>query len=148
MKTLVCSLILRNKRFFSLRPGSHISLLFDDILTSAPLRPPSVSDVVSLDGGGSSSLVYRWSPAPRRTSRDVISLKFKTLRNSGTLLHAEGERGLGLSLGLERGQLQLLLTEGTAQQILTVISTTHLYKYLAYLQDASRMYGHHNQIYL
>uniref|UniRef100_A0A3Q3X1B9 Uncharacterized protein n=1 Tax=Mola mola TaxID=94237 RepID=A0A3Q3X1B9_MOLML len=64
---------------------------------------PYISDVVSLDG--SSSLVYRWRPAPRRTSRDVISLKFKTLRNSGTLLHAEGERGLGLSLELERGQL-------------------------------------------
>uniref|UniRef100_A0A3Q4BB73 Uncharacterized protein n=1 Tax=Mola mola TaxID=94237 RepID=A0A3Q4BB73_MOLML len=72
---------------------------------------PYISDVVSLDG--SSSLVYRWRPAPRRTSRDVISLKFKTLRNSGTLLHAEGERGLGLSLELERGQL--LLREGTAQ---------------------------------
>uniref|UniRef100_A0A3Q3WVP5 Uncharacterized protein n=1 Tax=Mola mola TaxID=94237 RepID=A0A3Q3WVP5_MOLML len=76
---------------------------------------PYISDVVSLDGGSSSRLVYRWSPAPRRTSRDVISLTFKTLRNSGTLLHAKGERGLGLSLELERGQLQLLLREGTAQ---------------------------------
>ncbi|KAM9349240.1 contactin-associated protein-like 4 [Symphorus nematophorus] len=72
---------------------------------------PYTSDVVSLDGS-SSSLVYRLSPGSRRMSRDVVSLKFKTLRNSGTLLHAEGEGGLGLSLELERGKLQLLLRQG------------------------------------
>ncbi|KAJ4918083.1 hypothetical protein JOQ06_000020, partial [Pogonophryne albipinna] len=50
---------------------------------------PYTSDVVvSLDG--SSSLVFRLTPDPRQTSREVVSLKFKTLRNSGTLLHAEG----------------------------------------------------------
>ncbi|KAE8290556.1 Contactin-associated protein-like 4 Cell recognition molecule Caspr4 Precursor [Larimichthys crocea] len=72
---------------------------------------PYTSDVVSLDDS-SSSLVYRLSTGPRRTSRDVVTLKFKTLRNSGTLLHAEGEGGLGLSLELERGKLQLLLRQG------------------------------------
>uniref|UniRef100_A0A4W6CP11 Contactin associated protein like 3 n=1 Tax=Lates calcarifer TaxID=8187 RepID=A0A4W6CP11_LATCA len=46
------------------------------------------------------------------SSREVVSLKFKTLRNSGTLLHAEGEGGLSLSLELERGKLQLLLRQG------------------------------------
>ncbi|XP_068590882.1 contactin-associated protein-like 4 [Cebidichthys violaceus] len=74
---------------------------------------PYTSDVVSLDGGGS-SLVFRLSPGPRRTSREVVSLKFKTLRNSGTLLHAEGDGGLGLSLELERGKLLLLLRQGTS----------------------------------
>ncbi|XP_031726504.1 contactin-associated protein-like 4 isoform X2 [Anarrhichthys ocellatus] len=74
---------------------------------------PYTSDVVSLDGG-SSSLVYRLSPGLRGTSREVVSLKFKTLRNSGTLLHAEGEGGLGLSLELERGNLLLLLRQGTS----------------------------------
>uniref|UniRef100_A0A3Q3WVM6 Uncharacterized protein n=1 Tax=Mola mola TaxID=94237 RepID=A0A3Q3WVM6_MOLML len=78
---------------------------------------PYISDVVSLDGGSSSRLVYRWSPAPRRTSRDVISLTFKTLRNSGTLLHAKGERGLGLSLELERGQLQLLTSSSEPRRL-------------------------------
>ncbi|XP_073348013.1 contactin-associated protein-like 4 isoform X3 [Pagrus major] len=72
---------------------------------------PYTSDVVSLDGSSSSSLVYRLSPGPRRTPRDVVSLKFKTQRNSGTLLHAEGEAGLSLSLELERGKLQLLLRQ-------------------------------------
>uniref|UniRef100_A0A8C3A6J4 Contactin associated protein like 3 n=1 Tax=Cyclopterus lumpus TaxID=8103 RepID=A0A8C3A6J4_CYCLU len=72
---------------------------------------PYTSDVVSF-GGGSSGLVSRLSPGPRRTSREVVSMKFKTLRNSGTLLHAEGEGGLGFSLELERGKLLLLLRRG------------------------------------
>ncbi|XP_039672342.1 contactin-associated protein-like 4 [Perca fluviatilis] len=71
---------------------------------------PYTSDVVSLDGG--SGLAYRLSPGPRRASGEAVSLKFKTLRNSGTLLHAEGEGGLGLSLELERGKLLLLLRQG------------------------------------
>uniref|UniRef100_A0A8C4GSV1 Contactin associated protein like 3 n=1 Tax=Dicentrarchus labrax TaxID=13489 RepID=A0A8C4GSV1_DICLA len=76
---------------------------------------PYTSDVVSLDG--SSSLVYRLSPGPRRLSRDVVSLKFKTVRNSGTLLHAEGEGGLSLSLELERGKLLLLqLRQGSSSE--------------------------------
>ncbi|KAA8587883.1 hypothetical protein FQN60_016745, partial [Etheostoma spectabile] len=69
------------------------------------------SDVLSLDGG-SSGLVYRLSPGPRRASREAVSLKFKTLRNSGTLLQAEGEGALGLSLELERGKLLLQLRQG------------------------------------
>ncbi|XP_035526246.1 contactin-associated protein-like 4 [Morone saxatilis] len=76
---------------------------------------PYTSDVVSLDG--SSSLEYRLSPGPRRSSRDVVSVKFKTLRNSGTLLHAEGEGGLSLSLELERGKLLLLqLRQGSSSE--------------------------------
>ncbi|XP_069366910.1 contactin-associated protein-like 4 isoform X2 [Paralichthys olivaceus] len=70
---------------------------------------PYTSDVLSFDGG-SSGLVY--SPGPKRTSRDIISLKFKTLRNSGTLLHSEGRQGLSLGLELVRGKLQLLLGQG------------------------------------
>uniref|UniRef100_A0A665XFZ5 Contactin associated protein like 3 n=1 Tax=Echeneis naucrates TaxID=173247 RepID=A0A665XFZ5_ECHNA len=72
---------------------------------------PYTSDVVSLDGSSSSSLVYRLSPAPKQTSKEVISLKFKTLRNSGTLLHAKGQGGLSLSLELERGKLLLSPSE-------------------------------------
>ncbi|XP_036941178.1 contactin-associated protein-like 4 isoform X1 [Acanthopagrus latus] len=77
---------------------------------------PYTSDVVSLDGGSSSGLVYRSSPGPRRPPRDVVSLKFKTLRNSGMLLHAEGDGGLSLSLELERGKLQLLLRRGPSSE--------------------------------
>ncbi|XP_034468842.1 contactin-associated protein-like 4 [Hippoglossus hippoglossus] len=74
---------------------------------------PPASDVVSF-AGGSSGLVFRVSPGPRRTSRDIISLKFKTLKNSGTLLHGEGRQGLSFSLELVRGKLQLLLRQGGA----------------------------------
>ncbi|MEQ2271908.1 hypothetical protein XENORESO_011063, partial [Xenotaenia resolanae] len=68
------------------------------------------SDVVSLDG--SSGLVYRLSPGSRRAQKDVITLKLKTMRNSGTLLQAEGREGLSLSLELERGKLLLLFRQG------------------------------------
>ncbi|XP_060940143.1 contactin-associated protein-like 4 [Limanda limanda] len=74
---------------------------------------PYTSDVVSF-AGGSSGLVFRLSPGSRRTSRDIISLKFKTLKNSGTLLQAEGRQGLSFSLELVRGKLQLLLRPGGA----------------------------------
>ncbi|KAM4551107.1 contactin-associated protein-like 4 isoform 2-T2 [Odontesthes bonariensis] len=74
---------------------------------------PYISEVVSFTDG-SSSLMYKPGPGQRRTSIEVISLKFKTLRNSGTLLHAEGPEGLGLSLELEKGKLLLLLRPGGA----------------------------------
>ncbi|XP_041849162.1 contactin-associated protein-like 4 [Melanotaenia boesemani] len=70
---------------------------------------PYTSNVVSFDG--SSGLIYRLSPGTRWTSRDVVTLKFKTLRNSGILLQAEGQEGHHLSLVLERGQLQLLVRQ-------------------------------------
>ncbi|XP_036938988.1 contactin-associated protein-like 4 isoform X1 [Acanthopagrus latus] len=76
---------------------------------------PYTSDVVSLDGS-SSSLVYRLNPGSKWSPRDVVSLKFKTLRNSGSLLHAEGDGGLSLSLELERGKLQLLLRRGPSSE--------------------------------
>ncbi|XP_056149646.1 contactin-associated protein-like 4 [Lampris incognitus] len=68
------------------------------------------SDVASFDGR--SSLLYRWSLRPRQTDREVISFKFKTPRNSGILLHAEGQRQLSLTMELERGKLLLLLRRG------------------------------------
>ncbi|MEQ2215153.1 hypothetical protein XENOCAPTIV_028415, partial [Xenoophorus captivus] len=71
---------------------------------------PYTYDVVSLDG--SSGLVYRLSPGSRRAQKDVITLKLKTMRNSGTLLQAEGREGLSLSLELERGKLLLLFRQG------------------------------------
>ncbi|XP_044229386.1 contactin-associated protein-like 4 [Thunnus albacares] len=68
------------------------------------------SDVVSFDGR--SSLFYRLSPRPRQMTRESISLKFKTLRNSGILLHAEGQSEHSLTLELEKGKLLLLLQKG------------------------------------
>nr|XP_057947216.1 contactin-associated protein-like 4 [Doryrhamphus excisus] len=70
---------------------------------------PYTSEVMSLDGG--SDLVYRWGGEARRAPIEVVSLKFKSLRNCGVLLHAEGPSRLGFSLELEGGKVQLLLRE-------------------------------------
>lgn len=70
---------------------------------------PAASDVASFDG--SSSLVFRLSIRPR-TAVQIIALKFKTLKNSGTLLHAEGERDHSLNLVLEKGKLLLYHQQG------------------------------------
>ncbi|KAJ3594335.1 hypothetical protein NHX12_003642, partial [Muraenolepis orangiensis] len=69
----------------------------------------SASDVVGFDG--SSGLSYHWSPGPRQRAKESISLKFKTLKNSGTLLHAQGPEERSLTLELKRGKLRLLLRQ-------------------------------------
>uniref|UniRef100_A0A671YSU0 Contactin-associated protein-like 4 n=1 Tax=Sparus aurata TaxID=8175 RepID=A0A671YSU0_SPAAU len=68
------------------------------------------SDVANFDG--SSSLIYRLSVRPSWSEMEVISLKFKTLKNSGTLLHAEGQRDHSLTLVLEKGKLLDLVESG------------------------------------
>ncbi|XP_039668375.1 contactin-associated protein-like 4 isoform X2 [Perca fluviatilis] len=70
------------------------------------------SDVANFDG--SSSLVYRRSVRPSWTAMEVVSLKFKTLKNSGTLLHAEGQRDHSLTLVLEKGRLLLYHQQGVS----------------------------------
>uniref|UniRef100_A0A665XFI1 Contactin associated protein like 3 n=1 Tax=Echeneis naucrates TaxID=173247 RepID=A0A665XFI1_ECHNA len=85
---------------------------------------PYTSDVASFHHscGG---LVYKLSPSPRKTSRDVFSLKFKTPKNAGTLLHAEGHRGLSLSLELDRGKLLLLLRQGRLTSLGSLLDDQH-----------------------
>ncbi|XP_034003247.1 contactin-associated protein-like 4 [Trematomus bernacchii] len=70
------------------------------------------SDVAYFDG--SSSLLYRRSARPSWTGMEVVSLKFKTLTNSGTLLHAEGQRDPSLTLVLEKGRLLLYHQQGVS----------------------------------
>lgn len=81
--------------------------------------------MVSFDGG-SSGLLYWLTSGLQRTSRDVVTLKFKALRNSGTLLQAEGQEGLSLSLELERGKLLLLLRKGKHTDLLTDIKNIYM----------------------
>ncbi|XP_037322053.2 contactin-associated protein-like 4 [Pungitius pungitius] len=73
------------------------------------------SHVVSLDGR--SSLLFRLGRGPRRPPEGSppegsLSLAFKTLRNSGVLLQAEGRGEHSLVLQLQEGKLLLLLREG------------------------------------
>ncbi|XP_060896272.1 contactin-associated protein-like 4 [Labrus mixtus] len=71
---------------------------------------PYNSDVVSFDGHN--SLLFRLTPRPRQMTRESISVTFKTLKNSGILLHAEGQSEHSLTLELEKGKLLLLLRQG------------------------------------
>uniref|UniRef100_A0A673ZFB9 Contactin-associated protein-like 4 n=1 Tax=Salmo trutta TaxID=8032 RepID=A0A673ZFB9_SALTR len=73
---------------------------------------PYKSDVASFDGSG--CLLYRFSPntTPILTAKDSISLKFKTLQNSGTLIHTEGQHDRSLTLELHKGILLLHLRKG------------------------------------
>uniref|UniRef100_A0A8C4GXJ7 Contactin associated protein like 3 n=1 Tax=Dicentrarchus labrax TaxID=13489 RepID=A0A8C4GXJ7_DICLA len=71
---------------------------------------PYNSDVLSFDGRG--SLLYWLSPRPRQMTRESISLKFKTLKNSGILLYTEGQSEHSLTLELKKGKLLLLLRQG------------------------------------
>ncbi|XP_017276056.1 contactin-associated protein-like 4 isoform X1 [Kryptolebias marmoratus] len=70
------------------------------------------SDVASFDGR--SSFVYRLSVRTSWTAMEIISLKFKTLKNSGTLLHAKGQRDHSLNLVLEKGKLLLYHQQGVS----------------------------------
>uniref|UniRef100_A0A8C6UWR8 Contactin associated protein like 3 n=1 Tax=Neogobius melanostomus TaxID=47308 RepID=A0A8C6UWR8_9GOBI len=72
---------------------------------------PYTSDVAHFDGG--SALVYKLTGRPSSTATETVSLKFKSLRNSGTLLHAEGRGGRhSLTLVLEKGRLLLYQQQG------------------------------------
>ncbi|KAJ7986954.1 hypothetical protein DPEC_G00333730 [Dallia pectoralis] len=73
---------------------------------------PYKSDVAGFDGG--SCLLYSFvpKPTPNPTGKDTLSLKFKTLLNSGTLIHIEGRHDRGLTLELHRGKLLLHLGKG------------------------------------
>uniref|UniRef100_A0A3P9HTA0 Contactin associated protein like 3 n=1 Tax=Oryzias latipes TaxID=8090 RepID=A0A3P9HTA0_ORYLA len=53
------------------------------------------------------------SPGLEQKSKEVVSLEFKTMKNSGMLLHAEGQHGFSLSLELDRGKLLLLLRQAS-----------------------------------
>uniref|UniRef100_A0A3Q2GCT9 Contactin associated protein like 3 n=1 Tax=Cyprinodon variegatus TaxID=28743 RepID=A0A3Q2GCT9_CYPVA len=68
------------------------------------------SNTVSFDGD--SSLFLKSIRKPRQTSSDNMYLKFKTLKNSGILFHAEGQNELSFTVELQKGQLLLLLRKG------------------------------------
>ncbi|XP_076159220.1 contactin-associated protein-like 5 [Alosa pseudoharengus] len=68
------------------------------------------SDVMEFDG--SSSLLYRFNPNFSQTTKDRLSLKFKTLVHSGTIIHMEGMHGPSLIMELIQGKLLFHLRKG------------------------------------
>uniref|UniRef100_A0A671YUM3 Contactin-associated protein-like 4 n=1 Tax=Sparus aurata TaxID=8175 RepID=A0A671YUM3_SPAAU len=91
------------------------------------------SDVANFDG--SSSLIYRLSVRPSWSEMEVISLKFKTLKNSGTLLHAEGQRDHSLTLVLEKGKLLLYHQQAKCISVKPQLSSSFLLVSLGSLLD-------------
>uniref|UniRef100_A0A8C7CN99 Contactin-associated protein-like 4 n=1 Tax=Oncorhynchus kisutch TaxID=8019 RepID=A0A8C7CN99_ONCKI len=97
---------------------------------------PYKSDVARFDG--SSCLLYRFSPNPTssQTAKDTISLKFKTLQNSGTLIHTEGQDDHTITLELHKGKLLLHLRKGTvASSTIKSIYLSHMVVSLGSLLD-------------
>ncbi|XP_032705861.1 contactin-associated protein-like 3, partial [Lontra canadensis] len=70
------------------------------------------SEMVNFDG--KSSLLYTFNQKSVSPAKDVISLKFKTRRTDGILLHREGQNGKHVTLKLVRGKLILSLNSGHA----------------------------------
>ncbi|CAM4728856.1 unnamed protein product [Leuciscus chuanchicus] len=68
------------------------------------------SDVAGFDGSG--HLLFRPDPSASPADKDVLSMNFKTLQNSGMLVHMEGHSGHTLTLELFKGKLLLLLRKG------------------------------------
>lgn len=87
----------------------------------------AASDVANFDG--SSSLVYRRSARPSWKAMEVVSLKFKTHKNSGTLLHAEGKRDDSLTLVLEKGRLLLYHQQG----IKVILSMYYIHSHISWV---------------
>uniref|UniRef100_A0A8C0W6M4 Contactin-associated protein-like 3 n=1 Tax=Castor canadensis TaxID=51338 RepID=A0A8C0W6M4_CASCN len=71
------------------------------------------SEVVDLDG--KSSLLYRFDPKSPSSTKDTISLKFKSMQSDGTLLHRTGPHGGHFALELRGGKLSLLISSGEAK---------------------------------
>lgn len=72
--------------------------------------PRSESDVA--DFNGRSSLLYRFNQKSTSTVKDVISLRFKSQRADGVLVHGEGQRGDYITLELHKGRLALHINLG------------------------------------
>ncbi|XP_016422703.1 contactin-associated protein-like 5, partial [Sinocyclocheilus rhinocerous] len=88
------------------------------------------SDVA--DFNGRSSLLYRFNQKSTSTVKDVISLRFKSQRADGVLVHGEGQRGDYITLELHKGRLALHINLDDAK---THPSSGHVSVFLGSLLD-------------
>lgn len=56
--------------------------------------------------------MYRFYEKSMSTTKDLISLKFKTMHSDGVLLHGEGQNGDRIALELTKGRLCLSISPG------------------------------------
>ncbi|NP_001389146.1 contactin associated protein family member 3 precursor [Rattus norvegicus] len=68
------------------------------------------SEVVYFDGR--SSLLYKFDKGAIRPIREIISLKFKGMQNSGIIFHGKGRHGNHIALELIKGKLVVYLSSG------------------------------------
>nr|XP_015193727.1 PREDICTED: contactin-associated protein-like 5 isoform X1 [Lepisosteus oculatus] len=73
------------------------------------------SDVAYFDG--SSSLLYKSDQKSSQTMKDVITLKFKTMQNSGIILKSKGQYRDSVTLELNKGKLFLHFSTGQSTSI-------------------------------
>ncbi|XP_051971628.1 contactin-associated protein-like 5 isoform X1 [Xyrauchen texanus] len=80
------------------------------------------SDVAGFDGSG--HFLYRPDPSTSPADKDVLVMNFKTLQNSGLLIHMESHSGHTLALELFKGKLLLQFRKGrgSASDFHTVVS--------------------------
>ncbi|KAM9329027.1 contactin-associated protein-like 4 [Gastrophryne carolinensis] len=71
------------------------------------------SNIIYLNGR--SSILYRFHQKSMSTTKDVISLKFKSMQSDGVLIHGEGQNGDHISLELIKGKLCLIINLGNVQ---------------------------------
>ncbi|XP_068093802.1 contactin-associated protein-like 4 isoform X2 [Hyperolius riggenbachi] len=71
------------------------------------------SDIVYLNG--KSSILYRFHQKSVSTTKDIISLKFKSMQSDGVLIHGEGQNGDRIALELIKGRLCLIINLGNVQ---------------------------------
>lgn len=73
--------------------------------------------MISFDGQGVIS--YRFRQKKMKILKDVISLRFKTSKGDGLLLHGEGQQGDYLTMELRRAKLLLQINLGNRYFTLT-----------------------------
>ncbi|XP_055983029.1 contactin-associated protein-like 3 [Sorex fumeus] len=83
------------------------------------------SEMINFDGR--SNLLYTFKQKYMSSTKDVISLKFKSRQNDGILLYREGQNGKYITLELVKGKLVLFLNSGDSnspssdvQEVLTL----------------------------
>lgn len=74
------------------------------------------SEVVYFDGR--SSLLYKFDKGAIRPIREIISLKFKGMQNSGIIFHGKGRHGNHIALELIKGKLVVYLSSGKKKLII------------------------------
>lgn len=69
------------------------------------------SDVASFDGA--SYMFFKLDAVTSPSPKDLLTMNFKTLHNSGVVMHMEGNHGHTLTLELLKGKLFIRLRKGT-----------------------------------